>query len=356
MSDRTVSRFLESHVAQVWAGVLDGFIGSGVHRGKRTLGFEDFGKLAKSLQGILIGRHGPDLAPRKCGSYNSMDAMRAILAVLESLGMAPVVYGHDMHVWFQKRQGGKYRDRSPWTWTASDIQGMVIRLRCHFRNAFTVSFSSIQVLICEARQAVNSYGIRGVCCLIRRYKASSAVRAQVAQLRIELMQKSGVGQCHTVTVLECIRRAAGMTVAAVVKASGVLVCSRQQLVFMLGSLRLCPKVCLEAIPEWESLRRCMALCLVRAQRRPPYLDVARACQQLGVRTHASGGRKRLQKAALVRLLMSSMKQKCSLKRSYKELATAVREAGGMPVYRDRVKGRSVRRRMSIADMEAFLAA
>ena len=99
----------------------------------------------------------------------------------------------------------------------------------------------------------------------------------------------------------------------------------------------------------------MALCLVRAQRRPPYLDVARACQQLGVSTHESGGRKRLQKAALVRLLMSSMKKKCSLKRSYKELATAVREAGGSPVYRDRVKGRSVRRRMSIADMEAFLA-
>ena len=336
---------------------MDGIIGSGdgLYRGTTTVCFEDFGKLAKSLQGILLGRHGPDNSPRQCGPYNLMDAMRAILAVLESLGMAPVVYDDDMHGWFQKRQSGKYRDGSPWTWTASEIQGMVVRLRCHFQNSFTVTFSSIQVLVCEARQAVNSYGIRGVCCLIRRYKASSAVRSQVAQLRLQLMHKSGVGQCHIVSVLECIRRAAGMTVAAVLRASGVLACSRQQLVFLLGSLRLCPKVCLEAIPEWESLRRCMALCMCRAQRRPSYGDVARACKELGLSTHEAGARKRFQKAALLRLLKRSMKKKCCLKRTYKELETAVLEAGGSPVYYDRVQGRFVRRRMSIVGMEAFLA-
>ena len=99
----------------------------------------------------------------------------------------------------------------------------------------------------------------------------------------------------------------------------------------------------------------MALCMCRAHRRPSYGDVARACKQLGLSTHEAGARKRLQKAALLRLLKSSMKKKCFLKRTHKELETAVLEAGGSPVYYDRVQDRSVRRRMSIVDMEAFLA-
>ena len=74
---------------------------------------------------------------------------------------------------------------------------------------------------------------------------------------------------------------------------------------------------------------------------------------LGLSTHEAGSR--LQKAALLRSLRAGMKKNCRLKRSYKELETAVLEAGGSPVHYARARDRSVRRRMSKVDMEAFLA-
>ena len=58
--------------------------------------------------------------------------------------------------------------------------------------------------------------------------------------------------------------------------------SVNQLVYAMGSLRLCPKVGLEAIPEWESLRRCMAICLAYDQPRPSYGDIVRAARELGI--------------------------------------------------------------------------
>lgn len=227
-------------------------------------------------------------------------------------------------------------------------------VRLYFNGRSTVSFSSIQVLLCETRQAVNKYGLRGVCSLIGHYKRSVYVRREVASLRKELTARLSMKQSHTVLVLERIRVAVGMSICDVRAAHGIVACSRHQLVYSLGSLRLCPKVCLEAIPEWICLRRSMSVCLCRAQRNPRYCDLVAACRELGITSRGSAAR--ISKASLRRAFNVRMKKSSALKRSWHEVAQDVSDAGGSPVYYQKSVGKRRKCRMSIRDMEAFLVA
>ena len=306
--------------------------------------------MSSSLSSILLARVGASKKFVHVGRYNCMDAMRAILAVLESFGMAHVVYDQCLHKWFRARQSRKYRSGVVWTWDAGDIDRMVARLRSSFKHQYTVTFGTVQVLLCETRQAVNKYGIRGVWYLIRGYKLSSVIRGKVSRLRASLMKTSGAGHSHTLQILECIRRSKCLSVEAVRRSKGAV--SVNELVYAMGSLRLCPKVCLEAIPEWVSLRRCMAVGLVCAHRRPVYGDIARATSELGIVSRRCG--RKYTKTELLKAFHKGMKKCTGLKRTWQELADDVSAAGGTPLYYGRVCGRAVRMRMTKPEMVDFL--
>ena len=80
----------------------------------------------------------------------------------------------------------------------------------------------------------------------------------------------------------------------------------------------------------------------------------RASRGLGIRFRRGGSRP--SKSFLQTIVKAGMKDRTSVKRSWKELAADVSEAGGQPLYYKRVAGCSVRRRMTVADMEAYLVA
>ena len=178
----------------------------GSYRVTKQVCFEEFKAMALSLQStIIIARHGVKKKAVRVGRYKFMDAMRAILAVLESFGMGRVVYDNNLHEWFQKRQCRRFRFGSPWSWSAGDIHSMVSPLMPHFKDQYAVNFSSVLVLVCEARQTVNRYGQQGVRYLMQHYKSSAVVQNKVSQLRGQLMKMSGMEQCHTIRVFECSR-------------------------------------------------------------------------------------------------------------------------------------------------------
>ena len=66
---------------EVWAGVLAPMICARGHQ--RQVSFFEFKDMASSLHAILVGIHGKSKKPMKVGRFNCMDAMRAILSVLE---------------------------------------------------------------------------------------------------------------------------------------------------------------------------------------------------------------------------------------------------------------------------------
>ena len=119
---------------EVWGEVLQRIIGSSRYRGTMLVSFEEFKTMASSLPGILLAQVGAKKKWVRVGQYSCMDAMRAILAVLESFGVAPVVYDQHLHKWFQRRQSRKYKSGRTWTWQAADVDRMVSRLRSFFKE------------------------------------------------------------------------------------------------------------------------------------------------------------------------------------------------------------------------------
>ena len=130
--------------------------------------------------------------------------------------------------------------------------------------------------------------------------------------------------------------------------------ARNDVVFKVGSLQLCPKVCLESIPEWCMLSRSMAVALCKVQSAPRYVDLERAARALGIPFRRGGSR--LSKSLLEKTVKLGMKQRTAVKRSWHDLAADVSEAGGQPLCYKRVAGRSVRRRVTVREMEANLSA
>ena len=59
-----------------------------------------------------------------------------------------------LHAWFQSRQAKKCVG-SAWSLDADGVQLTVSRLRGALGEGHTVTFSTVQVLLCEVRQAVN---------------------------------------------------------------------------------------------------------------------------------------------------------------------------------------------------------
>ena len=102
------------------------------------------------------------------------------------------------------------------------------------------------------------------------------------------------------------------------------------------------------------LSRSMAVALCKVQSAPRYVDLERAARALGIPFRSGGSR--LRKSLLEKTVKLGMKQRTAVKRSWHDLAADVSEAGGQPLCYKRVAGRSVRRRMTVREMEAYLSA
>jgi hypothetical protein len=300
------------------------------------------------------------------GGYNAMDMTRCFMAVCECiLHCKAASYEEKLHAWFLSRQSKKYRrdiqdmGRYFGSMTCDSMNRAVSKMRRCLRASGQVNVSTMQVLYCETRHAINQYSIGALCFMLERYEASSVLRHRVSQVRARLLRSDEVSQPHTYQILESIREYLDMSVGALRQQRPARLLSVSDLVHKVGRLRICPKVVLEGIPEWGVLGRCMSVLLCKMQTGQggaSYRDLEDATRHSNVSNyHADGSRK--SKAVLQSQLFQSVlhgqhgrpQQTGMRKRTFEQLVAAVRAAGGVPVY-----GWAKRRRMTRGEMEAFL--
>lgn len=296
---------------------------------------------------------------KMAAKYNSMDCMRMLMHTLEDLFRCKdSVYDDGLHSWFLARQSKKYRRSTEsllryfGAITFDALNRAVARMRRALSVTDNVNSSTMYVLFCETRQACNKYSSKGVCYLIQMYDSSAKVRDVVSSARDEL-QHAAKCKCHTVQLLEAVRIHLGLSLTGVRKQQPKRILVASELAFQLGRRRLCPKVELDGIPEYQVLVRALSVVYVKVQRGAPLDGLRRAASCMGV-TYS----KSLKKKALSRRVHACMRNPQSTgarKRSHAELVQAVVSAGGNVRWYESVGGRRVRCRMSKEDMEAFVS-
>ena len=333
-------------------------------RGRTQLTVSEIIALGNSMCGFVA------LAVRKgrvkmAGKYNAMDCARCFMAVCERiLRCRPAEYVQVLHNWFLTKQSKKYRDEACLRYFgALSCDGMtraIARMRASLSAGASVCAATMQILYCETRQAINKYTIGGVCYLLERFDMSRIVRHHVSRVRARLQSCDDVSTPHTLQLLETIRKQVGMMMQELRKQHPRRMLSVSDLAHKVGRLRICPKVVLEGIPEWNVLSRCMMAVVAKVknmQRSASYQDVKQAARSMGITYYNAGGSSKKTRKVLLRQLAQKMKAPQGTgmkKRSFAELEQLVKAAGGQPLWYATVRGRRKRCRMSREAMEAYL--
>ena len=76
--------------------------------------------------------------------------------------------------------------------TCAVIKRIVNRLQNALGEAAVVSFATVEVLLCEVRQAVNRYGFKGCWYLVHLYQSSVVIRDAVSVAREQLQIEDDV--------------------------------------------------------------------------------------------------------------------------------------------------------------------
>ena len=295
---------------------------------------------------------------RMAAKYLSMDCMRVLMHVLEYVCKCkPVVYDDMLHSWFLARQSKKYRRETQrmlayFGALSCDLLNKAIhRMRKALNATTNVNASTMFVLFCETRRAINNYSLCSVRYLIEQYDSSAKLRDVVSTARYEL--SDGVStECHTNQLLEAIRMHLGLSLNALRKLHPKRICTVSELAFQLGRRRICPKVELDGIPEFHVLARALSVVYVKVHDASSIRELRMAASVMGVKYCKS-----LSKQTLGRRVRARMGQPVGTgkrKRCHAELVDAVTAAGGVVRWYESVRGRRVRCRMSKPSMEAFL--
>ncbi len=75
-----------------------------------------------------------------------------------------------------------------------------------------VNPSTIFILFCETRQAINKYMLGPACFLLEHFARSASVQTLVARRRADLQHNDDDSMPHTLQLLEIIRNDLGMTI------------------------------------------------------------------------------------------------------------------------------------------------
>jgi hypothetical protein len=121
--------------------------------------------------------------------------------------------------------------------------------------ATDVTFGSMYILYCEARQAVAKYGRRGVSILLQ-LAVSEVGKKAADRARIRNQVVSG-GQSHTVRILEAIRRSAMVSIPKLRRMKCTRVLPLHRIPPALAKGKLCEKVRCSMIPEVQRLIEAM---------------------------------------------------------------------------------------------------
>ena len=272
------------------------------YRGNTALRVSEITRMGDAFQGsIVLAIHQGVM--RKMGAYNAMDCMRAFVNISECvLRNARASYSEDLHEWYLRRQAKKYVSQKAemlqyfGVLSAASMRNALQRMRKALGESCSVCEATMYVLFCETRQAVNKYGIPAVAFMLEKYADSPDLQAVVSRKRDSLLTDDRVSEPHTLQVLEAIRSELGMSVGMLRKQRPRVSLSVQGLCFKVGSQRICPKVCVEGIPEWKNLEACISTIVHRlTATRSSYADTLKAARSLGLAYYNKDGKSRKSK-------------------------------------------------------------
>ena len=235
--------------------------------------------------------------------------------------------------------------------TCEVVQELVRCMGRALGETAVVSFATIEVLLCEVRQAINRYGLKSCWVLVHLYEGSSDIRGAVSTARARLQLTDEVFLPHTIQLLEVIREHAGISLAALRRRRPGAHGSIMDLVRSFGRHRICPKVELDGIVEWRVLARELGVAMSRG--RGTYRDLEVAAAALGVSVWGSRSG-RVSKEVLRRRVAAARvrePQVLGRTRTFEEIEQAVSQSGAST--RRYVGGK--RLRLTRNAMEEYLA-
>ena len=350
--------------ARQWAPVFAGLLRL---RGRACLSVSQVKALGQSFQGriAVAVRQGRAVLARK---YYSMHWLRSFIAFCEEV-LQSREFPHDAEVfsWFWQRQSKKYREQQrtmlryfeAFSWEG--MQRALRRMRGGRGAGGRITVFTMQVNFCETRQAVNRYGLSGLCFLLQEYRRCKALRVSVSGTRVWLRRGGQVSRAHTIVMLDAVVKYLGLSLAEVRGRRPDRLCGAGEVAHQIGRLRICPKVELQGIPEWNVFFRCGIILLAKQQHEDgvtKYNDLMRALQALGVSKNQRNGRRKSRQVLGREFAraVGSATDTGMRKRSAEDLFQDVQEAGGKPLCYVSSGGQRKRRRMKRAAMEAFLRA
>ena len=162
--------------------------------------------------------------------------------------------------------------------------------------------------------------------IIRAVEQEKKVQGVVERYRQRLMLEDMAGKCHTMQLCDVVVDFKGWLKDEMETCRGSMKLST--ISWRLGVLRLCPKVCLEGIPEWINLKE--EVQMIAAGLGFRHRIVSEAAKKLGISTHSADGvrKNKNELAAEVRRVKVP-------KRKYTQLKDEVKRLGGsLRIYED----------------------
>ena len=254
------------------------------HRGRTSLSPEEFTRLGNSMMGrICIAIHANE--ERFMRNYHAMDATRCFQACLQyGLGLKAFSYTAIVHDWTLKKQAKKFRDvlvEDMYYFemqTHEDVAKEIDWLSS--RVSGTITFATFFAHLCEVRQCINRFGLRGTAFLVHLYHSVKACKTSAH--RVIKAMKDGtwtkVG-CFAVMVLDEIRQAKKLTIQNVLK-SRFRGTSEKPWNVVRSMRDLSPKLCLEGIPEWVAMRNNLDLLICKCMN--SYNNLCNAAKNLSI--------------------------------------------------------------------------
>jgi hypothetical protein len=359
---RAVCRKRLQDMALVWSKVVDRLVTA---RGRSGLKVSEVIELGEAVSIVVLAfRKGRMIT---MGSYNIMDTMRCFMAVTQKvLRCCGPEYTEELHAWFMKKQSKKYREEHHKIMfffghvSCTQMTAAVRRLQGIAGSELTVTTSTMQVLLCETRQAINAYTTAGVCYMLEKYRNSKGIRDAVESVRIGLLSSDRITRPHTLQMFDAVLRYCELSVSQVRQQRPRRMLQSRGIVDAVGAC-MCPKIAVEGIPEWRSLSEQLGIIMGRVQghenrlagsRASSYQDLQQAAVNMGIARYCSDGTRRAKRQLAAEVSRRARSDGGMRKRTFQELEEAVSEAGGT----SRPYLRGVRRRMNKAQMEAFLEA
>ena len=294
-----------------------------------------------------------------------MDTMRCFMAITEKvLRCRGTKYTEELHAWFMKRQCKKHREEHHKIMcffghvSCTQMAAAVRRLQGIAGSQLTVTTSTMYVLLCETRQAINAYTTAGVCYMLEKYRNSEGIRDAVESVRIGLLSSDCITRPHTLQMFDAVLRYCELSVSQVRQQRPRRMLQSRGIVDAVGAC-MCPKIALEGIPEWRSLSEQLGIIMGRVQghenrlagsRASSYQDLQQASVNMGIARYCSDGTRKGKRQLAAEVSRRARSDGGMRKKTFQELEEAVSEAGGT----SRPYLRGVRRRMNKAQMDFFL--